>query len=430
MSRQRSPRQTTSVYFGIALALCVFGPGASGEDFQGSTHKLDYDSEPILYSKSNPDDPVSRIQKRLKEDRTKGWVKFDPKFGYLPAVLDMLHVPASSQMLVFSKTSLQRHQIHPDNARALYFSDDVYVGYVPGAPVLEIAAVDPNLGAVFFTVNQDKDEPVRFRRDTDCLSCHGAARSMGVPGFVLRSLDTEVNGEPVSGTESHSVNHFTPIAERWGGWYVTGYPQDWPHRGNRPGGETETGEAVFQKRVKAENYYAKGSDTLPLLVHDHQTHMHNYFTRIGFEARQNMEMYGHVRYLRNQVDALLRYLLFVEEVPLPSALPPNNEFVTAFQKGAHKDHLGRSLRDFDLQTRIFKYPCSFLIESDGFQKMPEIIRSHIMKKLWEILTGQNQDPAYASLSPESRQATLEILRDILPNLPDYWKEDGPNPTPQ
>lgn len=392
---------------------------------------MEYDAAPFLYSKATPDDPVARIQKRLKEDRTKAWLNYDPKFGYLPVVLEMLGVPVSSQMLVFSKTSLQRHQITPDNPRALFFSDNVYIGFVPGAPVLEVAAVDPLLGAVFYTVNQDKDEPVRFRRDLDCLSCHASSRSMGVPGFVLRSLETEDNGEIVTGTESESTTHFSPIKERWGGWYVTGAPADWVHRGNQPGNDHTLGEAAFHKRVVETKYPAKGSDALPLLVHDHQVHMHNYFTRVGFETRQTVEMYGHIRYLRNQVDALLRYLLFTEEAPFPSPVSPNAEFIASFQRTAHKDHLGRSLRDFDLQTRLFKYPCSFLIESDGFQKMPEIIRSHVLTKLWEILTGQNHEPAFASLTAESRRAILEILRDTLPNLPACWKEDGlPEPNPE
>lgn len=426
------PRVRTSLCLLGPLALFAFAvPEIWAEDFQGSTHKLEYDNEPFLYGQSTANDPVSQIQKRFKEDRTKGWVKFDPQFGYLPEVLDMLKVPAASQMLVYSKTSLQRQQINPENPRALYFSDNVYVGYVPGAPVLEVAAVDPQLGAIFFTVNQDKDEPVRFRRDLDCLSCHGAARSMGVPGFVLRSLDTAKDGEIVSGTESHAVNHFTPLTDRWGGWYVTGAPSDWNHRGNMPGGEAKTEEAFIHQRVTPGNYIAKGSDALSLLVHDHQTHMHNYFTRVGFEARQNIAMYGHIRYLRNQVNALLRYLLFTEEVPFPSPLtPPNQDFIAAFQKDARKDRKGRSLRDFDLQTHLFKYPCSFLIESDGFQKMPEVVRSDILKKLWEILTGQNEEPAFANLSAESRRATLEILRDILPGLPDYWKQDAPAPGPE
>lgn len=398
------------------------GHSAHAEDFQGSTHKLEYDHPPILYSQTTPRDPVSVVQSRLRADRTKGWMEYDPKFGYLPAVLEMLGVSASSQMLVFSKTSLQRHDIQPDNPRALYFSDNVYVGFIPGAPVLEVAAVDPQLGAVFYTVNQDKDEPVRFRRDENCLSCHGAARSMGVPGFVLRSLETESSGEPVSGTDSAGVSHFAAIKERWGGWYVTGAPSDWLHRGNQPGGETGHAEEVYQKHVRAGNYPGDGSHGVALLVHDHQTHMHNYLTRMNFEARQNLEMYQHIRYLRNQIDAFLRYLLFTEEAPLPSPIEAPKAFAEAFQSQARKDHLGRSLRDFDLQTRLFKHPCSFLIESNGFQQLPEVLREAILKKLWEILTGKNEEPAFSSIAPESRQAVLEILQDTLPNLPDYWKD--------
>lgn len=409
-----------------ALASCFLvnaycGSHLFAEDFQGSTHKLEYDSEPINYTRSIADDPVSKIQAAFHKNRQSAWANYDPKFGYLPEVLKILNVPASSQMLVFSKTSLQRRLIHPDNARALYFSDTVYVGYVPDSPVLEIAVADPRLGAVFFTVNQDKDEPIRFRRDNECLSCHGAARSMGVPGFVVRSLDTAPNGEPVSGTESHDVTHFTPVDERWGGWYVTGAPGDWTHRGNQPGGESEKGEAVIGKRVDPQKYLGKGSDVLPLLVHDHQTHMHNYFTRLNFEGREFLAMYGHARYLRHQIEAFLRYLLFVEEVPLPSPIHGKADFIADFQKNAHKDRKGRSLRDFDLQTRLFKYPCSFLIESDGFQKMPEPIRNEVLKRLLDVLTGNNQEPAFAKLERDSRQAVLEILNDTLPNLPEEWK---------
>lgn len=413
----------------FVAALFAHWHSAQAEDFQGSTHKVEYNADPIFYSKSTPTDPVSLAQKKLKASKSKGWLDFDPQLGYLPAVLDLFNVPAASQMLVFSKTSVQRHDISPENPRALYFSDSVYIGYIPGAAVLEIASVDPKLGAVFYTVNQDKDEPVRFRRDENCLNCHGAARSMGVPGFVLRSLDTESSGEPISGSDTENVTHFTPIPARWGGWYVTDAPSDWVHRGNHPGGEAISPDAILGKRVPASLYPIKGSETLPLLVHDHQVHMHNYITRLNFEAQQALKVYGHLRYLKNQVDAFLRYLLFTEETPLPSPLSASSAFAESFQARAHRDPRGRSLRDFDLQTRIFKYPCSFLIESESFQQLPGPLREIILQKLWEILTGQNQEPSFGGISSESRQAVLEIIRAILPNLPDYWQRNGSSKTP-
>lgn len=404
------------------MLLSVTLPGAYAEDFQGSTHRVEFDSDPIGYSESVPRDAVSRLTRQLEENSAPA-PAFERRYGYLPAVLRLLGVPVSSQMLVFSKTSLQRGFIRPDNARALYFSDDVYVGFVPGAPVLEVATVDPQLGAIFYTVEQSRDKPLRFERNLDCLSCHAAARSMGVPGFVLRSLDTERDGDLIVGTESSVVSHFTPIEERWGGWYVTGAPAVWRHRGNTFPGSEASVQKTMESQLDARMYPGKGSDVLPLLVHDHQTHMHNYFTRLSFEARRMQSMYGHIRYLKNPVEALLRYLLFAEEASLPSEIPSNPAFMEQFLKSAHRDSKGRSLRDFDLKTRLFKYPCSFLIESESFRELPPVLREVLLRRLWEILTGQDQTPAFAALSPESRRAVLEILREILPDLPDYWAQD-------
>jgi hypothetical protein len=412
------------VYLGVLMG----GGSARAEDFQGSTHRVDFESEPISYSEGVPRDAVSRLAKRLETNPAEA-PRYERRFGYLPAVLRLLGVPVASQMLVFSKTSLQRGYIRPDNARALYFSDDLYVGFVPGAPVLEIAAVDPQLGAVFYTVEQSRDKPLRFERSADCLSCHASARSMGVPGFVLRSLETERDGDLVVGTETPAISHCTPVEDRWGGWYVTGAPPDWTHRGNKFPGSEPTVEEIFEARLDARMYMGRGSDVLPLLVHDHQVHMHNYFTRLAFEVRRMLAVYGHIRYLKNPVEALLRYMLFAEEAPLPGPLAGNPEFVGHFLKDAHRDSKGRSLRDFDLKTRLFKHRCSFLIESDSFRELPSPLRDVLLARLWEILTGQDQSEAFSKLEAASRRETLEILREVLPDLPPYWFHDEPGERP-
>jgi hypothetical protein len=326
-------------------------------------------------------------------------------------------------MLVFSKTSVQRHNIEPSNPRALYFSDDVYIGYIPGAPEIEVAAVDAALGTVFYTVRQDGAEPLRFKRSNECLSCHGAARSMGVPGFVLRSLDTDEEGEIVAATDTSAISHCTPVAQRWGGWYVTNAPSDWVHRGNAPGSEErdEAGKkALIRKITGSKRYPGSGSDTLALLVHDHQTHMHNYITRLHMEGQQRLSEYGHVRYLDTQVRAFLRYLLFTEEAPLPSRLEASAEFRAQFQKGAKQDARGRSLKDLDLQTRLFKYPCSFLIDSEPFRKLPAPVRQKILDRLHSVLLGEDAHPDFASLPAEARLAVLEILRETCPDLTAGW----------
>lgn len=405
------------MFFGFTGLLAL-----RAEDFQGSAHKVDFDAPPISYSTRTATDPVARLDETLG-DAVAGAQPYDPRFGYLPRVLELLRVPVSSQMLVFSKTSVQRRSIDPSNPRALYFSDDVYVGYIPGASEIELAAVDADLGTVFYTVHQDREEPLRFKRSNECLSCHGAARSMGVPGFVLRSLDTDDEGEIIPATDTSSVTHCTPVAERWGGWYVSDAPADWVHRGNHPG-QDEQSEAqrrrLLSKIGGSKRYMVSGSDTLALLVHDHQTHMHNYITRLHLEGLQRIVEYGHVRYLDIQVRAFLRYLLFTEEAPLPSPLQAASEFVDAFQKDAKRDSKGRSLRDFDLKNRLFKYPCSFLLDTEAFRKLPDMVRQKILDRLHTVLLGEDPHADFAGIPAADRLAVLEILRETCPDLTKGW----------
>src|SRR6185436_6266356 len=95
----------------------------------------DFDHGFIAYSKTDPTDPVARLQQRISSGEIT--LESEPHFGYLPAILRALNVPTSSQSLVFSKTSFQFTQIAPSRPRALYFNDDVYVGKVQGSRVLE-----------------------------------------------------------------------------------------------------------------------------------------------------------------------------------------------------------------------------------------------------------------------------------------------------
>jgi hypothetical protein len=420
-------------YFGhmhrIAIVVVASVAIAHCEDFQGADHPLEYDHEPINYSTTQPNDPVSALQKRIASGEVK--LEWDEKFGYLPALLDALGIPKSSQGLVFSKTSLQRRNISPDNPRSLYFSDDVYVGYIPGAPVMEISTVDPALGGTFYFIEQEKVRKPKFTRSTDCLSCHGGQRSLGVPGHFVRSVPTDRTGELNTSEEVRDITQCTPLKDRWAGWYVTGKSGGQPHRGNLIG-EKDFSRYREEPLAKANatdlsayfdeaKYITKGSDIIALMVLEHQAHMHNYIARLNIEARQMLAAYGHVRYMRSQVDAFLRYLLFAEEEPLNEPIEGNADFVREFTSKAIRDKQGRSLRDLDFKTRMFKFPCSFLIYSPAFDAMAAPIKDVLLQKLHDILTGKNTDEQFARVKPEDRKAVLEILRETKPNLPDYWR---------
>ena len=413
----------------FALASALLAVSAFAEDFQGSAQKLEYDEEPIAYSKQTPDDPVARLQKRIEAGELK--LAWDDKFGYLPGILDALGVPPSSQMLVFSKTSLQRRLISPSNPRALYFNDDVYVGYIPGAPVMEISSVDPKNGGMFYSIEQEKVRKPKFTRNEDCMQCHGAQRTLGVPGHFVRSVPTDAEGELDTPGEISDITHCTPLADRWAGWYVTGQHGAQTHRGNLVGAEAfarakEEPNALgnlteLGKFFDESNYPARGSDIVALMVLEHQAHMHNYITRLNFEARMMTAMYGHLRYLKNQENAFLRHLLFTEEAPLTAPVAGNPEFVAAFAKARPRDSKGRSLRDLDLQTRMFKYPCSFLIYSEAFAQMMPEMKEKLLRRLFAILTGQEPHPDFVKIPDGDRRAILEILRETMPSLPDYWR---------
>jgi hypothetical protein len=415
----------TRVYFIAALVMA----GVARADFQGATHLMPYDEETINYSKTPEDTLISRLQKKIDSGQVK--LKFQGEKGYLLSVLKALNVAESSQMLVFSKTSFQRERIDPKHPRGVFFNDDVYIGFVPGSPLLEISAVDAKLGGVFYTLDQRDTTRPKFARTDQCLECHASAKTMGVPGHLVRSFMTDETGVVDLSSGISQVNHRTPLEERWGGWYVTGTHGTQTHRGNLIGKE------AFEKAAKEPNYrgnltnltglfdltpYPENqSDIVALMVLEHQTHMHNFLTRLHYEATLMLTQYGHVNYMNSAIEAFLKYLLFTEETPLTAPIDGNPSFVADFETRGPKDHKGRSLRQFDLKERMFRYPCSYLIYSEAFDALPEKLRERIYQRLGDILSGQDKSSAFANISGEDRKAIREILLETKKDLPASWK---------
>jgi hypothetical protein len=413
----------------IAIAVLLASLAAARADFQGSTHLMPFDDETINYNKKEPSGAIAKLQERINQGKVS--LKYEPGFGYVRSLLDELKVPKSSQMLVFSKTSLQRERISPRNPRAIFFNDDIYIGFIPGAPLVEISVADPKLGAVFYTLEQTKKDKPRFVRTDQCLECHASAKSMGVPGHLVRSFATDETGMVDVNSGTSLVDHRTPLAERWGGWYVTGKHGNQTHRGNLVGKE------AFERQEKEPNYLgnlesldpfiqtsdyvAPHSDIVALMVLEHQTHMHNFITRLNYEATIRIAEYGAVKYLNSPTESFLKYLLFVEEAPLTAPVSGTSSFAKEFAAKGPKDKKGRSLRDLQLQTRLFKYPCSYLIYSEAFDALPAQLKENIYQRLWNILNGKDSDPEFQKIPAETRRAILEILVDTKKNLPAYWK---------
>jgi hypothetical protein len=413
----------------VALTLLLAGVAAARADFQGSTHLMPFDDETINYNKQEPSSAIAKLQERINQGKVT--LKYEPGFGYVRSLLEELKVPKSSQMLVFSKTSLQRERISPKNPRSLFFNDDIYIGFIPGAPLVEISVADPKLGGVFYTLEQTKKDKPRFVRTDQCLECHASAKSMGVPGHLVRSFATDETGMVDVNSGTSLVDHRTPLAERWGGWYVTGKHGDQTHRGNLVGKEAfERQEKEpnylgnlesLEKFIQTSDYVTPHSDIVALMVLEHQTHMHNFITRLNYEATIRIAEYGAVKYLNSPTESFLKYLLFVEEAPLTAPVSGTSSFAREFAAKGPKDKKGRSLRDLQLQTRLFKYPCSYLIYSEAFDTLPAQLKETIYQRLWNILNGKDPNPEFQKIPAETRRAILEILVDTKKNLPAYWK---------
>lgn len=387
-------------------------------------------------------DVIARLQQRLESGEVK--LEFAETTGYLPSVLKLLDVPVSSQGLVFSKTSLQTSHISPTNPRAIYFNDNVYVGWIRGAELIEIAAYDPLLGAELYVLEQKKTEQPRFTQGIGCSGCHVAGNTRFVPGALMRSIYAASTGSSVGEARSFITDHTSPFTERWGGWYVTGTHGTTKHLGNMFfSGDSNlddldalNGGNLKSLSVDLNGHLSPHSDIVALMVMAHQTQGLNLISWLGQETRIALkeqdelaptakkpagEWLASTNFRINYaVDELLKYLLFVDEATFDAPICGTNNFTQEFAALGRKDKQGRTLRDFDLQRRLFRYPCSYLIYSEAFDQLPKPALDLLYRKLWLALTGQSQEKAFAKLSELDRKAIWSILCDTKKNLPDYF----------
>ena len=427
------------------LATIVAGIICFSSVAQPVVAQISFDQEPINYASGAVNDAVAKLQKQIDDGAVE--LEFDDEHGYLKSVLNALDVPTSSQMLVFSKTSFQLRRISPSSPRALYFNDDTYVGWVPHGDVVEVSSVDPQQGAIFYTLLQEETEQPKFVRDQgNCLTCHASSRTQGVPGHLVRSVYPAASGQPHFGAGTFRTDHTSPLKQRWGGWYVTGTHGRQRHMGNgiaanrdRPSLDVEAGANVtdLSKLTRTNQYLTSHSDIVALMVLEHQTEMHNFITLANYETRMALH-HGTVmnralerpqdfvsestqRRISSATEKLLKYMLFAEETPLTDKIAGTSDFAQEFVALGRQDTQGRSLREFDLQCRIFKYPCSYLIYSDAFLALPAQVKDRVYQRLWEILSGKDQSDTFAHLTPHDRTAIYEILRDTNSDLPKYWQ---------
>jgi hypothetical protein len=377
-------------------------------------------------------DLVAGLNRRIEDGDVR--VTFDEGTGYLRSVLNALHVPVESQMLVMSKTGVQALYTGPANPRAIFFNDAVTVGYIRGAPLLELAVHDPEQGVVFYTIDQKPQPRPLIERRPACLSCHQAYSTLHVPGMLARSVFIAPDGLPLSQFGNYDSDDRTLFRQRWGGWYVTGTHGSMRHMGNAIVTNVDKRETMISDSTlnrtslegafDAHGYLSAQSDIAALMVFQHQAHMTNLITRVGWDARlaaydHRVDLAGGP--LRDAVNELVDYLLFVDEEPLTAAIKGTAGFAETFAAQGPADSRGRSLRQLDLEHRLLRYPCSYMVYSAAFGALPIDVRSAIYGRMWDVLSGRETSPKYARLSEADRRAVVEILRETLHDLPSDFR---------
>ncbi len=363
----------------------------------------------IKYLTTDTDTVVDQLNAKLRSGSAK--LVFDDKTGYLRSVLDLLQVPVESQVLVYTQTSLQAQHIKMDNPRAIYFNDTVSVGYIRGAGLIEVTAQDAKMGTIFYAINQVPAAQPTFGRDQQCLRCHLSWDTLGVPGLsVLTTFPRKSEADYANGG---SVDHYRPIEERWGGWYVTGKKVPAKHMGNLPLIMSKPiavpARPSLEGQFDLSGYLTPYSDVVALMVLDHQAHFSNLVTRAIWETRLGEEMR-----IAEAAQTLADYMLFVDEAPISGGgMEGSSGFAEKFMAAGPKDAKGRSLRELDLKIRLQKYPLSYMIYSPAFRALPETLKALVWGHIDRVLSGEIKDPKYAHLTPALRAEIREILQSTV-----------------
>jgi len=424
----------------VARSADPAGTVPAAGNLSGFVYDQDYPF--IGYANAPQHNDVAHLIARMKSGKVK--LQYREPRGYLDSLLKALKINPDSQVMVYSKTSLQSEIISPQSPRAIYFNDDTYVAWIEHTPMIEISTMDSMMGTVFYTMVERPTGAPRFERETTrCLSCHDtfSLSGGGVPNFLFLSAYTRKDDEIITNDVARHTSEATPMAARWGGWYVTGDLGGIEHLGNiMPGPQGHVPLSAGNPRnlanldgmVDPDAYATDKSDAVALLILQHQVDVHNLIIHANYKSRMLMERHEPgsslkqvtfeqltpllQRQFKGLLEPLVRGMLMVGAARWPAAIHGNSGFATSFEAHGPRDPQGRSLRDLDLKRRLFKYPLSFLIYSEGFDYLPGAAKEYVYHRLEEILSGRDRSSTFANLSAADRKAIFEILRATKPGF--------------
>ena len=424
MTRARAAAVACAILYVVALASKLGAGGQLPDTF------FDETSAPVVaYATQQPHDRIAQLNEKLIDGSVT--LTSQPAGGYLRAVLNALAIPVESQLAVFSKSSVQAPIISPTNPRTLFFNDSLVIGW-PRGGFIEAASVDPQLGVIFYVLDQQQAFAPRFQRAGSCLTCHVSLEAtLDVPGLLLRSEAVVGDGRTLRQLGFDVVDHRLPFEKRWGGWYVTGRSVAVPSLANvmlhepvdvdAPMTPQTIPLASLEGKFETSAYLSPYSDVAALMVFDHQVRMTNLLARMSWEARAAAAKPDAAALIDAVAREVVDYMLFIDEAPLTSRVEGSSGFAERFSAQGPADTRGRSLRQLDLTHRLLRYPCSYMIYSDAFDGLPPAAREAIYRRMYAVLSGQDQTPRYAHFAAADRRAIVEILRETRRGLPEYFR---------
>lgn len=382
---------------------------------------VDFEKKIHQYYTKNTDDSFKKVSEFLTQKSTNE-LQFDSEKESLHNLLSDLNISIHSQTLVFSNTSLQLSRISQNNPRAIFFNDNLYLGYVPGG-FIEIIGIDAQIGAIpyVFKLPQKGDlQYPQIRRSTRCMRCHATKQTGGVPGLLLSSVIPAETGGSLDNLNPGKPGHNLPYTRRFGGWFLTNQADNHNNWSNSIGVMNQKGQ-IKQKKIQLPVYniskyhLSNESEMVTHLVMEHQIGFTNLCISAQYALRES-------RLSKNKstkhqvedyfVEQLLRYSLFVDEPNL--SIPSDKEtsrFITYFEKSYPKKNPFNLFRKIELNTRLFKTRCSYMLGTPVFKALPDDFKNTFMISLREIVSKKNTELSFlgSHLEEDERERILHVL---------------------
>lgn len=426
------------------MAVLMSGSGALAQFSTGDEYVINGYHEPAV------DNPIAQLEQAMQSGQVTLPYRENGR-GMLDALLKALNIDPASQLLVYSPTSLQHKLISPEKPRALFFNKNTYIGFVQNSDIVEVTTIDDDKGIVFYTFDNVPEDSKGFERsDQTCLVCHDTQGTMGGGVPMLMALSSVYSKRNVPLKNYSGIGNIvdqSPVADRWGGWYVTGRHGLQPHLGNIFLDDASQLENLDDFRIwnletlrdtgymDPEPYPADTSDIVALMVLEHQVTIQNQITYVKFKAPavlkrrgiasvENIDTWAELPEeaqgaLQRMLDKLVALLVFMDAADLQSRISGTPAYTEAFLSRGVGDSQGRSLRELDLGKRLFRYPLSYLVYTDDFNSLQPYALDYVLQQLAAYLSGDITLPGRSQFTDAERQAALEILTETLPAFRPY-----------